>query len=442
MKKNNYLIDIVNFQKNGVPMGIYSICSINSFVIEATFKQALKYDSFVLIESTSNQVNQYGGYSGMTPKMFKENIYSIANKTNFPLNKIIIGGDHLGPNPFRNEKSDIAMKKSADMIKEYIASGFSKIHIDTSMHLADDSFKKDEALNPNIVADRCAMLCKLAEETFIEIKNKNTNIAAPFYVIGTEVPVPGGSDEVENGLKVTEVSDFRETMDITKNAFFKIGLQNAWNRVIACVVQPGVEFGDHTVIEYDRKKASSLCSALKAFPNIVFEGHSTDYQSGSALKQMVEDGIAILKVGPALTFAFRESVFLLANIEKELFKNNPSFKISDIASVIEDVMIANKEYWKDYYFGSSFEKAFARKYSYFDRIRYYWVSKKVKIALSLLINNLKTKEIPLTIISQFLPVQYKKIRGGLLNSDPEAIICDRIMQVIDDYSYACGCKAK
>ena len=100
----------------------------------------------------------------------------------------------------------------------------------------------------------------------------------------------------------------------------KYELINAWENVVAVVVQPGVEFGDESVHEYDRVAARQLVAALGQYPQIVFEGHSTDYQTDVKLKEMVEDGIAILKVGPALTFAMREGLVALNYIENELFK--------------------------------------------------------------------------------------------------------------------------
>ena len=45
--------------------GIPSFCTANELVIEACIRQAMRFDDFVLIEATANQVNQYGGYTGM-----------------------------------------------------------------------------------------------------------------------------------------------------------------------------------------------------------------------------------------------------------------------------------------------------------------------------------------------------------------------------------------
>ncbi|MCK5570923.1 MAG: class II D-tagatose-bisphosphate aldolase, non-catalytic subunit, partial [Spirochaetes bacterium] len=84
------------------------------------------------------------------------------------------------------------------------------------------------------------------------------------------------------------------------------------------------------------------------------------------------------------------------------------------------------------------KRAFARKYSLFDRIRYYMPDRTVKIAFNKLVNNLKGITIPLSLLSQFMPGQYRKIRNGLLVNDPEELLRDKIIDVIADYSYAAG----
>ncbi len=438
MNKSFFLREIIALQKKGVPRGICSICSSNPCVIEATIKHAQKNEQTVLIEATSNQVNQYGGYTGMTPPDFRDFVYSAAERTGFPCEKIILGGDHLGPNPFQHEKSSSAMEKARVMIEQFVSAGFTKIHIDTSMPLGDDPGKEEGIIDPSVIADRCARLCGAAEEACKNGEEKYLKTEHPVYVIGTEVPVPGGSDEVEEGIKVTSVSDFRNTVSITKGAFVKNNLKDAWDRVIAVVVQPGVEFGDHSVIEYDRKKAEKLKRAILEYDAIIFEAHSTDYQTASKMKQMVEDGFAILKVGPALTFALREALFILCFIENELFKADEISGFSNFMQVVDTVMRNRPEYWEKYYPGEEFKRAFARKYSLFDRIRYYMPDRTVKTAFNKLINNLKGKTIPLSLLSQFMPGQYRKIRNGLLVNDPEELLRDKIINVIADYSYAAG----
>jgi D-tagatose-1,6-bisphosphate aldolase subunit GatZ/KbaZ len=428
------LKELVIRQKQGIPEGIYSVCSANEYVIEAAMERALLNNQFVLIEATANQVNQFGGYTGMKAEDFKNFVHSIANKIKFPSNKVILGGDHLGPLTWKNEKSETAMEKSCVLIREYVLAGFTKIHIDTSMHLADDDANKK--LDTAVVAERGAVLCKVAEEAYAELKEKNPDAMQPVYVVGSEVPIPGGSQEEEEGVQVTKVADLEDTVDTFKKAFLKYNLSNAWENVIAVVVQPGVEFGDEAIHEYSREAAKELCEALKKYPNLVFEGHSTDYQTATALKEMVEDGIAILKVGPALTFALREALFALNHIEEELFRYNPDVYLSNFINVLDEVMLKKPENWKKHYHGNGIKIRFARKYSLSDRCRYYLPDGEVKAALDRMIQNLKSVTIPMTLISEFMPVQYNKIRNGKLKNDPECLIKDRVINCIDEYLYA------
>jgi D-tagatose-1,6-bisphosphate aldolase subunit GatZ/KbaZ len=434
----SFIEEMISDQKRGEPRGIYSVCSSNSYVIEASLEQAQNDGSMALIESTSNQVNQLGGYTGMTPGAFRDYVYGVAEHCGFKKEHVILGGDHLGPNPFQKEDRESAMKKACDMVDAYVTAGFRKIHLDTSMPLGGDHRKDEGILDQRIVAGRCAELCAVSEDAFQERRKKTPQASPPFYVIGTEVPVPGGSDEVERGVKVTSADDFRATVSITKDAFFRRGLHEAWGRVIAVVVQPGVEFGDRSVIEYDRRKARHLKKAIAAFDTLVCEAHSTDYQTKGKLRQMVGDGFAILKVGPALTFALREAIFLLCRIEEELEEAGLIGSSSRFVSVVERVMCENPAHWETYYTGNERQKAFSRKYSLFDRFRYYLPEPEVQAAIGMLVQNLQNAKPPYTLLSQFVHAQYKKIREGALSEDPEAIMRDRIKTALADYSYAVG----
>jgi D-tagatose-1,6-bisphosphate aldolase subunit GatZ/KbaZ len=430
---NHPLKSIVLAQKKEIPLGIYSACSANELVIEAAMERALKDNDYVLIEATANQVNQYGGYTGMKPADFRDFVFALAKKVNFPKDKIILGGDHLGPLTWKSLSAEEAMTKSIELIKQFVFAGFTKIHLDTSMHLGDDNIKLK--LDTKVIAERGAILCEVAEKAFGELKQSNPTALQPVYVVGSEVPIPGGSQEEEEGIQITKASDFKESVDVFKNAFYSHNLQNAWENVIAVVVQPGVEFGDESIHEYNRDAAQELVKVLKGYPNLVFEGHSTDYQTSRALKEMVEDGIAILKVGPALTFALREGLFALNYIENELFQFNPEINLSNFIRVLDAAMAKNPENWIKHYHGSGSNIRLARKFSLSDRCRYYLPANEVREAIELLMKNLKSVQIPLTLISEYMPIQYTKIRNGLLKNDPESLVKDRVINCIDEYLY-------
>ena len=172
-------------------------------------------------------------------------------------------------------------------------------------------------------------------------------VRLPRYIIGTEVPIPGGATAHEEGVSVTKAEDVRQTIQVTREAFLREGLESAWERVVGVVVQPGVEFGDDFVLPYQPSAAKELSKFIESQP-MVYEAHSTDYQTREALTNLVRDHFAILKVGPGLTFAFREAVFALAMIENELF---PEDQRSNIIQVLDDVMVKHPEHWKKYYHG-------------------------------------------------------------------------------------------
>jgi D-tagatose-1,6-bisphosphate aldolase subunit GatZ/KbaZ len=204
---------------------------------------------------------------------------------------------------------------------------------------------------------------------------------------------------------------------------------------MAVVVQPGVEFGDDFVLEYRPEVARELSAFIETDPHLVYEAHSTDYQTQEALRNLVRDHFAILKVGPALTFAFREAIFALANIEKELF---PAEACSDVPQALDNAAMRCPEYWRKYYHGNSEEQAFKRKYSLSDRIRYYWGVPQVQSAFGRLLQNLAGKPLPGALVSQFMPGQWEKIRSRQIDNTPEALILDRVVSVLDAYALACG----
>ena len=425
---------IVELQKQGKNVGIYSVCSANGYVIEAAFKRGLSDGSCVLIESTANQCDQNGGYTGMTPADFKKFVLEIADRNGFDRNRIFLGGDHLGPLTFAYKDEAEAMADSEELIRHYVAAGFTKIHIDTSMKVNSDP--EDVRLSDEIIAGRGAHLAKVAEETYKELLERDPEAIPPVYVIGSEVPIPGGAVGAEdNGVQVTKVEDFKNTVAAFEKAFAKEGLdKDVWERVIGVVVQPGVEEKDSGCTEYDREKAKDLMAAIKDFPTLVFEGHSTDYQTKIKLRELVEDGVGILKVGPGLTFAMREAMFALENIEKELIYGTDT-EPSKFAEVLDAEMLKNDKNWKKHYQGTELEIRLKRKYSFSDRCRYYMPTPAVEAAADRLLTNLRTLGIPLNLLSQFMPIQYTKVREGYLKNDPVELIEDRIINTIDEYLY-------
>ncbi len=419
-------------RRAGENVGIPSYCSANKYVLEAALERAKKLNQPTLIEATANQVNQFGGYTGMLPVDFKNFVMKMAADLGVDESLVILGGDHLGPLTWVNECEADAMAKSEELVRQFVLAGFTKIHLDTSMKLGDDS--KEEMLATEVIARRGVKLYKVCMEAYAELLKTNPDAMRPVFIIGSEVPIPGGAQEEEEGISVTKPEAFRDTVDTYKRIFAEEGVEDAWNDVIAVVVQPGVEFGDAQVFYYDSEAATALTDAKKEYPEVAFEGHSTDYQSKECLKAMVEDGIAILKVGPALTFGLREALFALDCIEKALV---PVEKRANFVDVLEEVMLANPKNWQKHYHGTEEELAFARKYSFSDRARYYIGDEKVQGSIDKLLANLEETGIPMSILHQYLPKQYDKIVAGELENKPVELIKDGVVLYMEDYEYAC-----
>ena len=424
---------VVRLQKEGKQVGIYSACTSSEIVLRACMERAKETSSVLLIEATANQVDQYGGYTGMKPADFMKFIQRLAGEEGIPMSQIILGGDHLGPLTFTRYNEDKAMAEARELIRQFVLAGFTKIHLDTSMKVASDD--PDTRLSDEVISRRGADLAQVAEDSYKELLKTNPNAVHPVYIVGSEVPIPGGSQQsVDTGLQVTKVEDFKNTVSIFEKSFHEHGLDEAWNQVVGFVVQPGVEEKDAGCTPYDRSKAVDLMASIQEYPNFVSEGHSTDSQTKYALRELVEDGVGILKVGPGLSFAAREGLFALAYAEKEVFADQPE-KQSHFMEVLDAAMVANPVYYQKHYHGTPAEIAYRRKFSFSDRSRYYMPTEEVRKAQEVLFNNFKDG-VPLGVLSQFMPLEYTKVREGRLHNDPLSLVKDRVIYTVDEYLYA------
>ncbi|WP_299174724.1 D-tagatose-bisphosphate aldolase, class II, non-catalytic subunit [uncultured Brevundimonas sp.] len=420
------MLDLVARHKSGQACGIYSVCSAHPLVIEAACVHAVQTGlDVLLIEATCNQVNQDGGYTGMRPGDFRDFVYAIAREAGLPVERVLLGGDHLGPNPWTGLPADEAMAKAEVLIEQYVAAGFRKIHADCSMSCADDPTPLPE----DVVARRAARLIKVAEAT-----QRRVGGEACVYVIGTEVPVPGGAAEDLPELEATTPEAARTTLEAHRVIFAEEGLADAWTRVIAIVVQPGVEFDHHKVIDYDRAKAARLRGALDDQAHVVFEAHSTDYQTPQALKALVEDHFAILKVGPGVTFALREALWALDAIEREWIGED---RASGLRHVAIARMTAEPRNWAKYYHATGADLRFDLQYSLSDRIRYYWPDPSIVSAQAQMFANLTDNPPPMALISQYLPGANAALRDAAFPPTPTNLVIAHIGATLEAYRAAC-----
>lgn len=421
---NKALDQLSTFRKSQNPRGITSICSAHPVVLRAALRHGVEMGTPVLIEATCNQVNHQGGYTGMRPTDFVAMVNSIAQDENYPLDQIILGGDHLGPTPWRHMPAEEAMLNAEKMVRAYVEAGFRKIHLDASMGCKGEP----DCLGDTETAKRAVRLALIAERAAAAAGD-----TMPRYIVGTEVPMPGGADHALASIDATSAVAAKETINVHREAFRNAGLEDAFSRIVGLVVQPGVEFGNQNIIRYDRAKAHSLVSVLDDEPDIVFEAHSTDYQGAEPLKELVSDGFSILKVGPELTFVLREALYALDAIASDLV---PGYGERPLKHVMEKVMLDRPEYWQNHFSGDAATSSLMRHYSFSDRIRYYWTDGQASGAVAVLSKALEGKIIPLPLFWQHLPSAHHFAETPI---DLERILIWRVTQSLRTYHAACHC---
>lgn len=421
MQATHSLDAILRENRASGSVGVTCVCSAHPLVIEAALNLAAQRGQVAVIEATCNQVNQEGGYTGMQPHDFAERVRKAASAVGLDAARVMLGGDHLGPQPWRKEAAESAMRKAEDMVATYVRAGFCKIHLDCSMRCADDPDPLPEA----VIAERAARLARAAEAAAGE--------AAVLlrYVVGTEVPPPGGMG-AGHDIVPTDPAHVRNTWETHREAFGVAGLSEAFGRVIGIVVQPGVDFGNEDVVRFVPASAVALSGALADLGGAVYEAHSTDYQLPHAYRALVKAHFAILKVGPAATFALREALYGLEAIEIEMAHKTPS----RLRETLESAMTAEPADWSGHYTDGNL--AYLRHFSFSDRIRYYWNRPQVEAAMAQLFANLAEHPLPLPLVSQYLPQLAAAIADGSLAADPAALVRANVERALTPYADACG----
>ena len=320
-----------------------SFCTSNFNVIKLLIIFA-KYNNLpILIETTSNQINQYGGYTYLKPKQFLRKINRIAKNLKYK-NEIMFGADHLGPLPWKDFEENKALKNAKKLFKDVIKAGYKKIHIDTGIKLKGDKF-----LSKVKIFNRCKSIFNTVSGNSIK------NI---FFVFGTEVPIAGGENKYN--LKNTNINSIKNDVKYYKK----------FKKNFSLVIEPGLGFTNQKIYKlkmtsYSQKKNISYKN------NFTYEAHSSDYQDLSSLKKLVKNNFKFLKVGPELTFNYMKAILKMEKIEKLTFKSN----LSEIKKKISREMEIDKTFWKNYYFGNKKKIEYLKFNSYLDRSRYYWNKK-------------------------------------------------------------------
>ena len=367
-----------------------SFCTANFDVIESIFYFCNINKLPCLIECTSNQVNQYGGYSKHSPKTFIKEVNNLRKKIKLDQSQLFLGGDHLGPLPWKNNSNKMALDNSINLINKFLNENFDKIHIDTSIKCKNDKF-----INSEIIFDRTI---KILNSSNIKKKIKNK-----FLIIGTEVPL-SGSDDNKNII----ITSFKQIKAESLKFIKFLNDQKFKEKKFGLVVEPGMKYMNSSI----KKPLFKTFFKKRKFSkenNFVYEAHSTDYQPQKILDKLVDNNFKFLKVGPELTHNYSRALFFMNSIEKKFFKKSES----NIKKNIFLSMTKNKKYWKNYYSDLNEQLLLNSK---LDRSRYYLNTKNVKNSINVLKRNINQLE-----KHRFLSLIQKGSRKNFLSNNKKKL---------------------
>lgn len=413
------LRQIIARNRSGEPTAIPSVCTAHAQALEASLTLAETLDQPIVVEATSNQVNQDGGYTGMRPADFIRFVTDIAGQSKVDPTRILFGGDHLGPQAWRKLPADEAMQKAHRMVADYAAAGFTKIHLDCSEGCADEPAQ----LADGITATRSAALAATA------LKHARVPDAL-LFVIGTEVPPPGGARTDDHGLiPPTTPQAAQATLAAHADAF--TAAQIPLDQIGGLVVQPGVEFSPMEVHHLPMDRDPGLLAALTGWPGLCLEAHSTDYQHPEAYPRLAQLGFAFQKVGPALTFAWREALYALDAIRAQNgWASGPS-----LPDTMETVMLENPAHWQAHIHGQTADPRTERHFGLADRIRYYWPVPKVQDAVRHLMADLSGKRLPDPVLSAHFSASELASARESRHPLPRALALARVQTTLSPYFF-------
>ncbi len=419
-----FFADLNARNRGGTPVAIPSVCSAQPDVLRSSLMLARDLNRPVLIEATSNQVNQFGGYTGMKPADFIAFVNALAKEVGTDPALLHFGGDHLGPQVWRSEPAEDAMQKAEDLMRAYVAAGFTKIHLDCSEGCQGEPAQVDDQVSAERAA-RLAAVCEAAAP----------DPSALSYVIGTEVPPPGGAraDEEGQGITPTNPDHARKTLQNHLAAFEAAGAAQAWPRVIGLVVQPGLEFAPTHIDHFDMTAPNDLSRALAEYPHICFEAHSTDYQLDAVYPDLARRNFSVLKVGPALTFAYRQALYALDHLRQLLGLGGTS-----LMTRMDQIMTDSPGYWQKHYTGTKADLRLQRHFGYADRIRYYWPSPEAQAAVSDLMSSLGSERPATPVLAQcFAPQTLADAADMEADGIPwsQALVLAEIRQALRPYFF-------
>jgi D-tagatose-1,6-bisphosphate aldolase subunit GatZ/KbaZ len=426
--RTSWLIDIMKANCRGERKGIYAVESQNSTVIEAYLRQALADGSPALFEISAELLDPHRQSGKILPDDFIAKVKRNVLKIGFPRDRLFFGVNDLSPSLWKDESVETALKKTCAFISDLVSLGFNKLGIHAGVRLKGDP--ADKLLPQEVIIAREAVLYQAAEQAAAALPDEEK----PLYVIDVH-PGQGMTEDQKNMVCKEDVEIAAERFDRAAAAAGPPEMKERF-LVVRIFLSPG--YNSEKVIPFDSSLLKELGECVHERKLVVLWARQADFQSQMVLDQLVDNHFAFLSVGPELTYTMREALFSMAMMENETMIGKPGVYLSNFIIELDRAMQSAPRHWQKYYTGNGFEQLIARKYSLYDRSRFYWEDKEVRKMKKRLFDNLIEYPVPLTVLRQFMPCQYERVAAGELENKPDALVMDAVRRALRRYSRACG----
>ncbi|MCK7507635.1 MAG: class II D-tagatose-bisphosphate aldolase, non-catalytic subunit [Desulfobacterales bacterium] len=299
--------------------GMFAVCSARREVLEAAIALARDHGEPLLVEATANQVNQFGGYTGMTPRQFASSSGRHGRRHGLPAGKPAAGGRSPGavrvakragrPRPWPRQPS-------------WPANAWQPVSTNCTWTPAFGcSDDPPQGLPLEIAAERTAALCQAAETAAERLSGRRQR---PLLChrrrgpdSGRHLGEPGG-DPGHAGR-----GTWLKFIALTESRFQEAGLSGGVGAAAR---------GDRPARRRVRKFQRRPLRARKGPRALGLSSESAgDHDLRDSLHRLPDARVpgthgraiisSLLKAGPCLTNAFREAVFALEEIEAEHLKS-------------------------------------------------------------------------------------------------------------------------
>jgi len=426
--RTSWLIDIMGTNRRGERKGIYAVTSRNSTVQEVYLQQALADGSPALFEISVDMTGSPGKNGKILPYDFIAKVKQIVVKVGFPPDRLFFGINGLNPSLWQGESVEHTLKKTGAFISDLVGLGFNILGIHAGISLKGDPV--DQLLPQKVIIAREAALYQAAERAAAAVPDEKK----PLYVID----IHPGQGMTEYQKKVVRKEDVEIAVDRFSQTAAAAGLPEIKERLLAVRISLGPGYNGEKVIPFDSSLLKELGGCTYNSKGMMLEALQTDFQSRDMLDRLVNNHFALLSVGPELTYTLREALFSLAMMENETMIGKPGVYLSNFIIELDRAMQSAPQHWQKYYTGNGFEQLIARKYSLYDRSRFFWEDKNVRKMKKRLYDNMVKYPVPLTVLRQFMPRQYERVTAGKIENKPDALVMDAVRCALRRYSCACG----